>query len=188
MGYLDRSGLIVPMRLGKSKKAPLSYDWKQVIQLTVYENVNRRMPSQILKEVLDEIDNNCHLPEFFRLNYFIYNNTLQRYNNNVSLPEIIKVIEDNYKRNHFPQYLYQTIVTLPPVPKTESKSDKVKLNSKSVLSDTPANASLVWHPSFSMGYIVKQVYDRAKKSDIVDYEDFKKMSDYDSIKNIVHLD
>jgi hypothetical protein len=52
----------------------------------------------------------------------------------------------------------------------------------------PPNASLTWHPSFSMKETVEKIVKRAKESNIVDFEDFKQLSNYDSFKEALGLE
>lgn len=159
LNYLDRSGQIVPMRLGKSKRAALIYSWSQIIQLKFLDMISV-MSTAVVLDVLSKIE------EFI--------------NDISNLKKKDLVIIDSQV------YWVEVDLTLSELTKFVREQKRVQQpNPEQIYS--PVTHYNVVNTNLSIKEVIVDVINKARQSELIDFEEFKVKIKYQELKENLDL-
>jgi DNA-binding transcriptional MerR regulator len=54
--YLERSGLVIPKRIGKSRKPTVIYSWEQVLEIRAIKHLRQEISLQTVRKIINFLD------------------------------------------------------------------------------------------------------------------------------------
>ena len=57
--YLERAELVVPSRIGLSKKPTVIYTWEQILEIQAIKNLRQEVSLQTVRKIIDFLDKEC---------------------------------------------------------------------------------------------------------------------------------
>lgn len=54
--YLERSGLVIPQRIGKSRKPTVIYSWEQVLEIRAIKHLRQEISLQTVRKIINFLD------------------------------------------------------------------------------------------------------------------------------------
>jgi DNA-binding transcriptional MerR regulator len=54
--YLERKGLVIPQRIGKSQKPTVIYTWEQVLEIRAIKNLRQEISLQTVRKIINFLD------------------------------------------------------------------------------------------------------------------------------------
>ncbi|MEQ8752758.1 MAG: MerR family transcriptional regulator [Coleofasciculus sp. G1-WW12-02] len=54
--YLERSGLVIPTRIGKSRKPTVIYTWEQVLEIRAIKHLRKEISLQTVRKIINFLD------------------------------------------------------------------------------------------------------------------------------------
>lgn len=66
LSYLDRTGLVLPIKFGNPKHPSVIYSWEQVLQIKTIERLRETLSLQEIRKVLDFLEKRGYEPSIFK--------------------------------------------------------------------------------------------------------------------------
>ena len=54
--YLEKSGLVIPQRIGRSRKPTVIYTWEQALEIRAIKNLRQEISLQTVRKIIDFLD------------------------------------------------------------------------------------------------------------------------------------
>ncbi len=54
--YLERQELVIPQRIGKSRKPTVIYSWEQILEIRAIKHLRKKVSSQTIKKIIKFLD------------------------------------------------------------------------------------------------------------------------------------